>query len=150
MSVTAGAAPAAASPANAAAPSTRRWTSARACWLHLAVLIACPGCVAAGWWQLHRAVHGNTLSYLYTVEWPMFAVLSVWGWWQMLHTEHGAVDLEDRLADLPTWSPEDESPELRAYNEILDRLAAAERRSRALPAGPRPPRALPPAGGARS
>ncbi len=123
-----------------------RWLGARARWLHLALLIAFPGCLYAGWWQLHRALSGNTLSYLYTFEWPLFAVLSVWGWWQLLHAPVGSeLDVDGRAADLPRWSPEEESPELRRYNELLDQLAANERRSRALPAGPRPPRALPPA-----
>jgi hypothetical protein len=28
---------------------------------------------------------GNTLSYLYSVEWPAFAVVAGIGWWQMFH-----------------------------------------------------------------
>lgn len=124
-----------------------RWLGPRARWLHVALLIAFPGCLAAGWWQVHRAMAGNTLSYLYSFEWPLFAALSVWGWWQLLHAPIGSeVEAEDLTGDLPRWSPEDESPELRQYNELLDALAASERRSRALPTGPRPPRALPPAG----
>ena len=39
----------------------------------------------AAWWQIHRAMAGNTLSYLYSVEWPAFAVVAGIGWWQMFH-----------------------------------------------------------------
>jgi hypothetical protein len=30
-------------------------------------------------------MQGNTLSYLYSVEWPAFAVVAGIGWWQMFH-----------------------------------------------------------------
>jgi hypothetical protein len=53
--------------------------------LHLAFLVVAGGCLAAGWWQVHRAMAGNTLSYLYSVEWPAFAVVAGIGWWQMFH-----------------------------------------------------------------
>jgi hypothetical protein len=39
----------------------------------------------AAWWQIHRAMTGNTLSYLYSVEWPAFVVVAGIGWWQMFH-----------------------------------------------------------------
>ena len=53
--------------------------------LHLAFLVVAGGCLIAAWWQVHRAMAGNTLSYLYSVEWPAFAVVAGIGWWQMFH-----------------------------------------------------------------
>jgi hypothetical protein len=53
--------------------------------LHLAFVVVAGGCLIAGWWQVHRAMQGNTLSYLYSVEWPAFAVVAGIGWWQMFH-----------------------------------------------------------------
>jgi hypothetical protein len=53
--------------------------------LHLAFLLIVAGCLIAAWWQVHRAMQGNTLSYLYSVEWPAFAVVAGIGWWQMFH-----------------------------------------------------------------
>jgi hypothetical protein len=53
--------------------------------LHLAFLVIATGCLAAAWWQIHRAMAGNTLSYLYSVEWPAFVVVAGIGWWQMFH-----------------------------------------------------------------
>jgi hypothetical protein len=53
--------------------------------LHAAFLVIASGCLIAGWWQVHRAMQGNTLSYLYSVEWPAFAVVAGIGWWQMFH-----------------------------------------------------------------
>jgi hypothetical protein len=53
--------------------------------LHLAFLVIATGCLIAAWWQIHRAMAGNTLSYLYSVEWPVFVVVAGIGWWQMFH-----------------------------------------------------------------
>jgi hypothetical protein len=53
--------------------------------LHLAFVVVAGGCLLAAWWQVHRAMAGNTLSYLYSVEWPAFAVVAGIGWWQMFH-----------------------------------------------------------------
>jgi hypothetical protein len=53
--------------------------------LHVAFLVVAGGCLIAAWWQVHRAMSGNTLSYLYSFEWPAFAVVAGIGWWQMFH-----------------------------------------------------------------
>ena len=64
--------------------------------LHLAFVVIATGCCVAGWWQVHRAMQGNTLSYLYSVEWPGFAVVAGIGWWQMFHDT--PQDIADRKA----------------------------------------------------
>jgi hypothetical protein len=61
--------------------------------LHIWCLLFVPFCVAATWWQITRAEDGNGLSYLYTFEWPVFALLGVYFWWQFLHTDYDAVGL---------------------------------------------------------
>jgi hypothetical protein len=43
--------------------------------------------VAAGWWQATRALAGNGLSWVYSVEWPVFALLAVAGWWYLIHED---------------------------------------------------------------
>ena len=65
----------------------KRWMSRRALLLHVEVLIVAPGCVVAGWWQATRALAGNGLSWVYSVEWPLFALLAVWGWWHLIHED---------------------------------------------------------------
>lgn len=67
-----------------------RWLSRRALLLHLAVVVVAPGCVAAGWWQATRALAGNGLSWVYSVEWPVFGLLAVGGWWHLLHEDPDA------------------------------------------------------------
>jgi integral membrane protein len=64
-----------------------RWFSRRAVLLHLEVLIVAPACVAAGWWQATRALAGNELSWAYSVEWPVFALLAIAGWWHLIHED---------------------------------------------------------------
>ncbi len=63
----------------------RQWVTPRSLLLHVAFLLIASGCLFAGWWQVNRAMQGNTLSYLYSVEWPAFAVVAGIGWWQMFH-----------------------------------------------------------------
>lgn len=64
-----------------------RWLSPRALLLHLEVLVVAPGCAFAGWWQATRALAGNELSWVYSVEWPCFALIAIWGWWHLVHED---------------------------------------------------------------
>jgi hypothetical protein len=58
--------------------------------LHLAVLVIAPSCAMAGWWQTTRALAGNSLSWAYSVEWPVFALFAVVGWWHLIHEDPAA------------------------------------------------------------
>jgi DNA-binding transcriptional regulator of glucitol operon len=69
-----------------------QWFSRRAILYHFLVVIIVPSCLMAGWWQVHRAASGNTLSYAYAVEWPVFAILAVVGWWQLIHEDDAEVE----------------------------------------------------------
>jgi len=71
-----------------------RWLSGRALALHVAVVVAVPGCAIAAWWQIGRAQDGNQLSYLYSVMWPVFGVLAIVFWWMLIHTDYDAVGLK--------------------------------------------------------
>ena len=62
----------------------RHWVTPRALLLHLALLMIAAGCLTAAWWQVQRAMQGNTLSYLYSIEWPAFVVVAGIGWFQMV------------------------------------------------------------------
>ncbi|MGH9092454.1 MAG: hypothetical protein ACRDZR_13935 [Acidimicrobiales bacterium] len=68
----------------------RRWLSRRALLLHLAALVVVPGCLLAGWWQATVALGGNALSWVYTIEWPVFACFAAYGWWHLLHEDPDA------------------------------------------------------------
>jgi hypothetical protein len=115
--------------------------------LHLGFLLFVPFCILATWWQITRAEDGNGLSYLYTFEWPVFAGLGVYFWWQFVHTDYSAVGLKGMRTNAPSdVSPEvplpvpvlavateppverpvdDSDPELAAYNARLAALSAS-------------------------
>ena len=113
--------------------------------MHLGVCLAIAMCLLAGWWQATRAMSGNTLSYLYAIEWPAFAVLAIVGWWQLVHdiplsgtgTPEGSTPLLGRPGlristarvstgpSVPTWDPALESPALKKYNDYLASLSSA-------------------------
>jgi DNA-binding transcriptional regulator of glucitol operon len=106
------------------------------------MILFVPGCAAAAWWQITRATDGNGLSYLYAVEWPLFAILGVYFWWMLIHTDYESVGLRGmrnhtestshamahtlpQTAEMSTPFPEsDDDPELAAYNARLAGLAA--------------------------
>jgi hypothetical protein len=126
-----------------------RWLSRRAVFLHLGFLLSLPLCGAATWWQITRAEEGNDLSYLYSFMWPVFAILSVYFWWMLLHTDYEAVGLRgmQRRTPIPpsptvasgpsahnapvtqhnaaVRAPRVDDPELAAYNDRLAALAAS-------------------------
>ena len=93
-----------------------RWLSRRAIFLHLAFLLFVPLCIAATWWQITRAEDGNGLSYLYTFEWPVFAILGVYFWWMFLHTDYDAVGLKgmQKQSRHPTAPADEEPPAMSA------------------------------------
>jgi hypothetical protein len=62
-----------------------QWTKPRSLGLHALFILIAGGCLVAGWWQIHRAMAGNGLSYLYSVEWPVIAIVVGIGWWQLFH-----------------------------------------------------------------
>ena len=107
--------------------------------LHFLLVTVVPACLLAGWWQVHRALGGNLLSYFYSIEWPIFALLAVVAWWQLVHDQPGRRQEEDvpervrrsflhRDDEIPSrpleWDKSLETPELAAYNDYLRGLAA--------------------------
>lgn len=56
------------------------------CW-HAFAVLATLGMLWLGRWQLHRAETGNELSWAYTVEWPLFAILGLLFWARSLREE---------------------------------------------------------------
>lgn len=120
-----------------------RWLSGRAVALHVGVLVVVPGCAIAAWWQINRAQDGNQLSYLYSVMWPVFALLAIIFWWMLVHTDYDAVGLKGMrrqqatntvgatspaptsvVPEAPVGTAADDDPDLASYNARLAELAA--------------------------
>jgi hypothetical protein len=134
-------------------PSTRllspRWLAG-----HLLVLLLVAAFLALGWWQVGRARGGNTLSFGYALEWPLFAGFVVYVWVKEIRSDGRRraaapppVEVPADLAGQPGYLPfavgpargagpagpvatrpdrgaDDGDPELVAYNRYLEWLAA--------------------------
>ena len=61
---------------------TPRWLS----W-HLFAVVAVVGMCWLGDWQFRRAIAGNTLSWAYTFEWPIFAIFGIVFWVKTIRDE---------------------------------------------------------------
>ncbi len=110
------------------------WRTRRALLATLALVIWVPGCLIAGWWQVTVALSGDHLAYLYSVEWPVFALFGTVFWWHLVHDDPestGARALTRLRAERDATSgpapvrrrPEEEDERLAAYNDFLAELA---------------------------
>jgi hypothetical protein len=125
----------------------RRWARWRFLvsprWLgwHLAIVVCVAGMLALGWWQFSRAEDGNSLSWAYTFEWPLFAGFAVVFWAKTIKDEVSPPAAADgvpvgpelpvgavRAAAGPGGGPaagdeaDEDAAELAAYNAYLARL----------------------------
>jgi DNA-binding transcriptional regulator of glucitol operon len=113
----------------------RLWTPA---WIarHVLAVGLVAGFLALGWWQISRAAGGNTLSWAYAFEWPLFAAFVVFIWVREVRlTLRGKP--ETPVSPAPSGSPatafrrpvrtvrqplgydDGADPELAAYNRYL-------------------------------
>ena len=116
-----------------------KYLSRRALGLHLAVVLWIAMCLTAAWWQVGRAIDGSSLSYLYAIEWPAFAVLGVLGWFALLniekvteYQEKARREYEERMRaeaqSARVSDDESDDPALAAYNDHLVDLATAPKK----------------------
>jgi hypothetical protein len=76
---------------------TPRWLG----W-HVFVILSVVGMGWLGDWQLRRAESGNSLSWAYTFEWPLFAIFAVVFWVKTIRDEvHPPAEAEPRDAFAP-------------------------------------------------
>jgi DNA-binding transcriptional regulator of glucitol operon len=118
------------------------WLSRRAIKLHVVILIVVPAFLALMIWQLDRALSGNTLSWAYVFEWPLFACYAVYMWWRFVHeaaedTPPAAAAAADAgpgtsnaaAAPEETAQEKEEDEEMAAYNAYLAQLAERDKAS---------------------
>jgi hypothetical protein len=55
--------------------------------MHITLLLLLPTFAWLTWWQFQRAYDGNTLSWAYTFEWPLFGGYAIYVWWQLIHDD---------------------------------------------------------------
>jgi hypothetical protein len=96
---------------------------------HVAVLVVVPFCLLAGWWQLDRARSGNSISWGYAIQWPIFAAVALIMWWQLVHDKRPeASDPDSSAKPVATRRRDVEDAALRDYNDQLEFLGAFGRR----------------------
>jgi hypothetical protein len=120
------------------------WFSRRAIKLHVVILIVVPAFLALCLWQISRALGGNSLSWAYVFEWPLFAAYAVYMWWRFVHEaapegspgDTAAADGggQDAAAAATGSTPAAETPqeleedaEMAAYNDYLAQLAEQDK-----------------------
>src|ERR1700678_4434751 len=69
----------------------RRYFTPRCIGMHVTLIVLLPTFALLTRWQLDRALGGNTLSWAYTFEWPLFAGYAVYVWWQLIHDQTASV-----------------------------------------------------------
>ena len=112
------------------------WLSRRALKLHAVILIVVPAFMALCIWQISRAVGGNSLSWAYVFEWPLFAAYAVYMWWRFVHEDPDATPQPAESGEEPpvtsavtqqTEAVDTEEADLAAYNAYLAQLAERDR-----------------------
>ncbi len=119
------------------------WLSRRAIRLHVVILIVVPAFLALCLWQVSRALGGNSLSWAYVFEWPLFAAYAVYMWWRFVHEappegspgDTAAADSGGKTAAAgrerasAAETPEEmrEDADLAAYNDYLAQLAERDK-----------------------
>jgi hypothetical protein len=73
---------------------------------HLFAIGATWGMIWLADWQLHRALSGNSLSWAYTFEWPLFTIFGWYFWFRTVRDE-----FRRRAGTLPAFKPAAEQPE---------------------------------------
>ena len=99
------------------------WWGRAALKLHAALLVGLAGSAAATWIEWMRALSGHEIAWAYSFEWPLFAVLGTYVWWQLLHED--TRPRRGHARQTPASAPEDD-PDLAAWEAYLRRLHSVD------------------------
>jgi hypothetical protein len=86
-----------------------------------------PGFGALAWWQVSRALGGNSLSWVYVFEWPFFGAYAVVLWWRIVHDQQLMPERLARAVASPATTAG--AAELETTTDVADAVneAAADR-----------------------
>jgi hypothetical protein len=93
--------------------------------VHFGLVLATILCTPAFIFELSRALEGNTLSWAYVFEWPIFEAFAVYMWWKLLHEDEIAAKPKKVSARAKKASAADQI-KLDAWNSYLKDLAQAD------------------------
>ncbi|MDQ1661016.1 MAG: hypothetical protein QOJ68_996 [Blastococcus sp.] len=112
----------------AAAHLRVRWLSGPSLRLHAALTSGIALAGGATWLEWTRAHDGHAVAWVYTFEWPLFAVLGTVLWWRLLHAETQPARQPGRTPETgaPEAGAEAADPDLLAWQAYLARLHEAD------------------------
>jgi hypothetical protein len=99
------------------------WFSGPSLRLHAALASGVALSSGATWLEWTRAREGHAIAWVYTFEWPLFAVLGIYLWWRLLHPEEKRVPGSAGAAETGDVEPD---PELLAWQAYLAGLHAVD------------------------
>jgi hypothetical protein len=100
------------------------------------LVLGVPVCLAAGWFELTRALAGREVAWVYVFEWPFYAVAGTYMWWRIWRpatreegpttplSSAGGKPVVDRPAEQA--AEQDMDVGLAAWQDYLERLHAAD------------------------
>lgn len=100
-----------------------RWLSGPALRLHAALMTGVALAGGATWLEWTRAREGHAVAWIYTFEWPLFAVLGTYLWWRLLHAGDEPPQPSGRSAEA---GHAEADPDLLAWQAYLARLHEAD------------------------
>jgi hypothetical protein len=80
-------------------------------------------CIGAFIVELWRALGGNSFSWMYVFEWPLFAGFAIYMWWILLQGNDRVPRASKEAAPGPATYPDED---LNAWNLYLQVMEAAE------------------------
>ena len=98
--------------------------------IHVGLVVAEILCIFLFFFELSRALGGNTLSWAYVVEWPVLGAYAIFMWRRLLQQERGESP-KRRSSSRPTSDEPD--PQLDAWNAYLAKVHQADQRPVAPP-----------------
>lgn len=84
---------------------------------HVPLLIGVAVCTYAGWFELSRARAGHTIAWVYTFEWPGFAIVGVYIWWRIITNADDSRPSGPAVTHEPDIAADD--PGLAAWRQYL-------------------------------
>ncbi len=96
--------------------------------VHFGLALATLLCVPAFVFELSRALGGNTLSWAYVFEWPIFECFAIYMWWKLLHEDDAPKAAKPATPRQEAASAADQV-KLDAWNAYLEQLAESEAQS---------------------
>jgi hypothetical protein len=106
------------------------WFAPPALKLHAALIGGVALSSAATWLEWTRARSGHEIAWIYTFEWPLFALMGIYLWWKLLRPEtpnrnRQSVAEPDDLEHSGD-APSCDDPGLAAWEAYLSRLHAVD------------------------